>query len=407
MRINWFSNAPWSTTGYGNQTRTFTPRIQKLGHAMTITAFYGLEGAILHWNGIPVYPRGHHMYGQDVIVPHALNSGAQLVITLMDAWVIAAEAFNLVSPEIEPQDVPKWVPWFPVDHDPLPQAVRDKVKLAYERIVYSKFGERMVQNSGLSCYYVPHGVDTKIYKPENKAHAREKARLPKDAYLVGMVAANKGSPSRKAFFQNIAGFKMLKDKHADAVLYLHTLKGEPALPETVNIPEYCRHLGLEVGKDVLFVDSYPYMFGIGDEYMAALYNSFDVTLSVTMGEGFGIPILESQACGTPVITGDWTSMSELTFGGLMVDKTEAEEFFTPLGANQYLPHAKAIGARLIQMYEAAPANCNDEARLGALNYDADLVTETYWKPCLQQISASLGQPKLAKVTKVQAPRVKR
>jgi hypothetical protein len=32
MRINWFSNSPWASTGYGVQTRLFVPRIRKLGH---------------------------------------------------------------------------------------------------------------------------------------------------------------------------------------------------------------------------------------------------------------------------------------------------------------------------------------------------------------------------------------
>ena len=57
MRILWSSNAPWAGTGYGNQTRTFVPRIKDLGHDMAVLAFYGLEGAQINWQGIPIYPR--------------------------------------------------------------------------------------------------------------------------------------------------------------------------------------------------------------------------------------------------------------------------------------------------------------------------------------------------------------
>ena len=30
MRIAWLSNAPWAPTGYGNQTKVFTPRINAI-----------------------------------------------------------------------------------------------------------------------------------------------------------------------------------------------------------------------------------------------------------------------------------------------------------------------------------------------------------------------------------------
>ena len=66
MKINWFSNSPWASTGYGVQTRLFVPRIRKLGHQMSITAFYGLQGGKVNFGNIPVYPVVKHPYGQDI-----------------------------------------------------------------------------------------------------------------------------------------------------------------------------------------------------------------------------------------------------------------------------------------------------------------------------------------------------
>ena len=60
MKINWFSNAPWAASGYGVQTKLFAPRLKEAGHEIGITAFYGLEGSVINWNGIQIYPRWAH-----------------------------------------------------------------------------------------------------------------------------------------------------------------------------------------------------------------------------------------------------------------------------------------------------------------------------------------------------------
>jgi glycosyltransferase involved in cell wall biosynthesis len=204
------------------------------------------------------------------------------------------------------------------------------------------------------------------------------------------VAANKGNPSRKAFCENIAAFKALHDKHPDTALYLHTFKGEQG-GQVINLPEYIKSLGLVEGKDVFFCDQYMQLIGFGDDYMAAAYNAMDVHLLASMGEGFGIPILEAQSCGTPVIVGDWTSMSELCFSGWKVSKKEATPFWTPLAAYQWIPQIGAIADRLEQAYRlSGNVEYSERARKGALPYDADRITEKYWRPVLAEIEQDIA-----------------
>ncbi len=384
MRILWISNAPWTPTGYGNQTKLFTPRLKALGHDLSILAYWGLQGGtIMSADGIPILPPGYMPYGQDIIAPHAMAFHADIALSLMDAWVLEPSLMQGV----------KWVPWFPVDTEPMVSVVVDKVRQAHRRIVFSRFAERMCHQADLDCYYVPHGIDTAAFRPLGISDAKERANLPQDAFIVGMVAANKGVPSRKAFYQHLDAFKLLHDKHPDTVFYIHTNSGLHG-DQVINIPEYVEFIGLEPNKDVLLPRQYEYTFGaFGDQAMNLLYNAFDVHVLASMGEGFGIPTVEAQAAGCPVIVGDWTASSELCFSGWKIPKSEAERYYFPgFTGYQFQVHPGALAEYLEDAYQhAGDSAMREAARQGALAYDANLVTEQYWQPVLEDIAASLEE----------------
>lgn len=391
LRINWFSNAPWCNTGYGVQTRINYPRIKKLGYDLTISAFYGLQGGKqMMDDGTLVLPVFHHPYGQDVIGAHAKQTGANAIITLMDAWVVLPE--NMLGVD--------WYPWYPIDHDPMPHKVYEEVVKAKKGIVMSKFGLRMAQQAGLDVYYVPHSVETKEFKPLDRNKCRARLGFPEKKFIVGMVAANKGYPPRKSFFEQMSAFAAFHQAHPDSLLYMHTDDGMNG-GECVNLIEFCRVLGLKyayvdckpLADDVAvaFVEQYQYNCGIPDIYLVDVYNSLDVMMLCSMGEGFGIPLIEAQACGCPVITGDWTSMGELCFSGWKIPKEEATQQWQPFAsAFQWQVHVEAVVDRLFKAYEVKNNTAyRSRARDGALQYDADKVAEKYWKPVLADIEKNM------------------
>jgi glycosyltransferase involved in cell wall biosynthesis len=198
---------------------------------------------------------------------------------------------------------------------------------------------------------------------------------------------NKGAhPSRKAFVEMLSAFTLFKQTHKNAVYLLHTNPGD-GIEGVVHFKELCAQNGLELGKDVIFTDPYFSFVGAPIEFMRTLYSSMDVFLLTSMGEGFGIPILEAQACGVPVIVGDWTAMSELCFSGHKVDVKDSFPFYTPQGSYMFLPKVEAI-ERKLHLEKAHPSS-REKARQGALEYDMDLVYEKYWKPVLADIEKSL------------------
>ena len=371
MHIFWWSNAPWVSTGYGTQTKVNVPRIKALGHKVTLGANYGLSGAVLNLgNDEAIYPLGLDRSGNDVLGAHAAHCGADIVITLYDSWAFRPNATSGV----------RWCPWAPVDHEPIPGPVRRALSVAWQPIAYSRFGQREMQNAGLDAAYVPHCLDMNEYTPGDQAESRERLGLPQDVFVAAMVAANKGTPSRKSFGEVAQAFRALLDKHDDCILYLHTHRG----PEMsgIDLEDLLGAVGIPHDK-VIFCDPYHNLLGFPTPYMVDVYRSADVLLSPSMGEGFGLPILEAQACGCPVIVGDWTAMPELCFGGW---KVGGQRFFTPIGSFQYIPFVGEITYALLEAYGWGREHYSEQARAGAMAYDADFVAQEYWKPVLASIA---------------------
>lgn len=362
-------------TGYGNQTSLFAPAL-KDHYDIAISSFWGLDGSRLRWEDITVFPGLSPEFGNVFLTHHAkdhfggdLRDG--LVFTLMDVWVLdpaMASRLNMVS-------------WCPVDHEPAPPKVTQFfAKSNAVPVAMSRFGQRQLEH--LDPLYVPHGVDTDAYKP--RADAKSKMGLPDDAFLVGMVAANKGrAPSRKGFQQALEAFSAFHKVHSDSMLYLHTVMegefsaGEDlwAMVEAFDVPRHA----------LATADQYKMVWNpYSPVEMSHFYSGMDVLLSPSMGEGFGIPILEAQACGTPVIVTDFSAMPEVGKVGWHV---EHRPFWTGQGTMQAMADVGDLVESLRHCYSLSTAAKNDlavQAREHAETYAVERVLEEHMLPALAE-----------------------
>lgn len=69
--------------------------------------------------------------------------------------------------------------------------------------------------------------------------------------------------------------------------------------------------------DVHHKESIHFIGFVADEDMSALYSTSDGFLFPTLYEGFGIPVIEAQRCGTPVLTSNCTSLPEVGGDGAL------------------------------------------------------------------------------------------
>lgn len=333
-----------------------------------------MSSAIWEWDDITVYPGDNQGGNRSLpsIAAHWAGSDDLkdcLVITLFDVWPMKVDEFRNM----------RVASWVPVDHDPVPPAVFGYFhKYGADAVAMSKFGQEALQAKDINAMYVPHAVDTAVYKPTGgRERVRKAMDIPEDAFLVGMVANNKGTqPCRKGYPEAFAAFRQFSDKHPDAVLYVHADKNPP---DGLNLPLTADHFGIPPEK-IRWAPQFEYLHGqIDPNAMAVLYSALDVLLNPAWGEGFGIPIVEAQACGTPVIVSDWTAMPELCGVGWLV---EGEPFYNAAQGSFWL-HPR-VGS-VVDALEESYTTPRDEGKAVAFagQYDVDLVFKEHWQPVLE------------------------
>ena len=372
MRLLVHSNAPWCPTGYGVVAKNLLPRFKAMGHDVACFAFNGLYGGQLDLDGITMLPLAKDLWGRDKMETYYNMFKADIFLTILDVWAV---------PEVAKMNL-RWVPYCPVDHEPAADAVVSVLKGAYRVASMTKSGQKLLSDKGIESTPIPHGVDKEVFKPLNKKEElKEMLGFNKTDFVIGIVAMNKGVRKNFGDMFDIAA-RMIK-KHDNVRLYIHT---EMLRPDGINLIELSKFYGLTNGT--VITDQALYELGLNESQMAERYNAFDVTLMTTAGEGFGLPIIESQACGTPVITNDFTTGRELNAhpelvikpGRLLVDALIANQAMTDI--------EKAVEAVEL-VYNKGSESFKDKCVKFTDNYTWDIVAKQ-WEKFFNEIKTDLG-----------------
>ena len=373
MKILWFSPPIWNLSGYGKQSFYWTKILQTLGHDVMVTPNCQLSGApVVEWSGVKHLPFGWQRFGFDASLGAIEEWRPDLLISLFDLWAFP-EDFGIQVRELGT----KWLPIVPVDHEPIPKIVSDRISFAHTPIAMSPFGLRELRTMGGAPHsvYWPHGLDSRIFRYEEQEPISSVGT--KEQFKVGMVAANLGQYDRKSFCETFEAFQIIKDKVPEAVFYVHT---NPLEPESVDLIALAASLGI----NVKFPPTYRNLMGFADSQMAQIYRSLDVLISVGRGEGFGVPIIEAQACGTPVVTMNFTAPRDLNwFKQLQTEPLKRT--WTTIRSWQGIPDPKKVAEAAIRARDLTEHEKINMASVIGAEYDFDTITRNYLIPFLRQM----------------------
>lgn len=137
------------------------------------------------------------------------------------------------------------------------------------------------------------GVDTGVFRPMEKEHAKRTLGLPEDSRIMLHVGSEEPRKNIPALINAFHGLQ----KGIPEALLLRAGERRKATREHI------KKLGLE--KKVRYCQ------GLSKEELALLYNAADVFVLPSFNEGFGLPVLEAMACGTPAMIANAGSLPEI------------------------------------------------------------------------------------------------
>lgn len=309
MRILSCGDNPLTSTGYGQVWDNLLKRWTKIKPDWE---FYHLgwqsrDRAHKSTEGYFMLPMGNLEYGFDIIGKYIMEYKPDIVVTLCDV--------GFQSGYIDPIEEcrkqgwrGKWIAYTPIDTHGWAVTWNRDLSSCDVNVAMAKFGEQQMKKFGVeNVVMIPHGVDLETFKPlDNRAELKKKYKV-ENQFVVGFIGRNQIRKMVDRLCMAFANFS--KDKE-DVKLVMHI--DEQPTKDGWNLNYLLPSLKIDSKTkltkkkmDVIKRQS------ITPEVINELYNIMDVFGYATGGEGFGLPAIECQAAGTPLLMTDCSTALDL------------------------------------------------------------------------------------------------
>lgn len=292
----------------------------------------------------------------------------------------------LVTDELTRIDLAVWLPF---NFNPPPPKLVEFLRRnsPIRMLALTRWAQGALARFDIESEYMPCVVDTSVFKPDPEDRLRKRLDLgvPPDAFVVGVIAVNnEWFGNRKSLPEILLAFRELARRRNDAFLLLHTdTSGEHH--DGLHLDDVIASLQVPAHR-IRRTDPELLTSGMDRDGIASLFRAMDVLAAPSAGEGFGIPVVEAQACGVPVIVSDWATQRELVGAGWAVDGQP--RWADWVRSWQFTPHVHEIVAAMEEAY-CSPPDAAVAVRFAA-EFDVSSVYRDRWRPFLREWLRSDG-----------------
>ena len=204
--------------------------------------------------------------------------------------------------------------YFPVDSDLMPEWCKN-LESCGNLVAYTKFGIKQFQkhNKTSKVIDIPHGANFNDFYPLSLAEKKKaKEKLHKGNDFVALTINR--NQVRKDMATLLQGWKVFLDKqtkYKNPILYVHANSKDPI---GYNLREAQKWIGIP-DENIKYADFNGGLSPFTNKELNEIYNSADVFVSTTLGEGWGLTITEAMQTKTPVICPMHTSLVEISENG--------------------------------------------------------------------------------------------
>ena len=287
------STSPSITTGYGILSNNLMKGFLKKKVDIKMLGLQTIGIQEKDW----LLPVLNDVFGSDALQYYIQSLGIGALITVLDNWV---QSYAYI-PNLLKQLKCKHIAHVTANSAPLGSQLIEKLKDADYYIAPSRYVEELLLEvfSKEKIKYIPHGVDCKIFKPyspEEKIKCKEEIGY-NDKFVFLNIGTNKGIQKNWPGLFYAYKIFLINNPEAkkDTILHCHT---DMHSADGYDLELLAKRYG--IAENVFYVDV-KLNSGTPPEMIARLYNLADCFVSASMGESFGLPLLEAMACGIPVI----------------------------------------------------------------------------------------------------------
>lgn len=295
------------------------------------------DGRLRHKCEYHVYPGQHNgdMYSFEYAAQVVLQEDPDVVVVFNDDHIVnryidSIRTLGNIRARV--------IPLFPVNLLPLTKDVMlfFSVKGIECLMTYTDFSKRKIGeiNPNLDITTIYHGVDKKVYFPV--LNAKQQLGLKND-FVIGNVNSN---TYRKRLDLFLEGFAKFAKNKIDVKCLIHANNRDIAYDLSVLAKDFGISDKVILSSGNLTVDK-----------LNILYNVMDVNTNTSLGEGFGLSLVEGAACGIPILCAEHGNLKDIWGNNADYIKIERSEYIAGTSFRGDVISTDDFAVKLDRLYE--------------------------------------------------------